>query len=116
VSKKKKIKVCRASGLPVQFDNIDKFKAESLEAYNKIVKKLGVDESQLMDQATSERFSRLMRRIEASLAKRHGNMELWEPITSQKAMMAAVKQFGPIMIAQDGSTGNLAYVIFDIEV
>ena len=41
---KKQVKVCRASGMPVQVENIEKYQTDFKNIYSKVMKKCGVNE------------------------------------------------------------------------
>ena len=126
----KKIKVCRSSGMPVNYENIERFEQDYKQAFDKIVSKIFKEKKIVEPDSEKEaavalsrlnqddhvRMERLLNRVERSLKQKYPNVEYWDLLKSKKAMKEAVQQHGPIMLAIDGETNDLAYVIFDTEI
>lgn len=110
---KRMIKVCRASGMPVDIKDMDRYHEHYQKLYDKVMAKYKIDESKAMDQALSEKLNKLFLRLQKGLGKKYPNIRYWNFIETKLQWRMKVKQHGPIAIAQDSDTGDIAYVILD---
>jgi hypothetical protein len=115
---KPKVKVCRASGLPVQIENLNNFQNEMRAAYDKILLREGInlDKPLMMEKEQAERMQRLLDRVERILRRKYPNIEYWYNIREPEVWKHLVEKHGPIMIAKDSETGELVYVIYDVQI
>lgn len=113
----KKIKVCRSSGMPVKIESLEAFSDDWKKLYDKVMVRFGLDPEhpKQLDEATAKRVSSLLDKCEKRLLKKYPNSEHWNLMQTQAEMEAAVKQYGPIMLAMDSETNQLAYVIYDTQ-
>ena len=110
----KKVKVVRASGMPVQLDNMANFSNEFRSAYDKVVLKVLGAMDKAPDDEQAQRMAKLLQRIENSLKAKYPAEESWDIVTEKEHWEQLVADFGPIMMSRDGS-GSLTYVIYDLE-
>jgi predicted ATP-binding protein involved in virulence len=109
-----KVKVVRASGMPVQLDNMANFSKEFREAYDKVVLKVLGAMDKAPDDEQARRMSKMLQRIESSLHKKYPVEETWDIVTEKSEWEDLVASFGPIMMSRDAD-GSLTYVIYDLE-
>lgn len=109
----KKIKVCRASGLPVLQEHHEEYKEAYRTLYDKIMKRLSMTETSIPDQAIMARFDKLLARSSRLLLRNFPTVSEWPLLTSKKETKRLIREHGPIAIAIDGETSDLAYVILD---
>ena len=108
------VKVVRASGMPVQLDNMANFSNEFRQAYDKVVLKVLGDMNKAPDDEEAKRMAKLLQRIEQGLYKKYPVEESWDIVVEKSHWENLVADFGPIMMSRDGD-GNLTYVIYDLE-
>jgi hypothetical protein len=112
---KMKLRVCRASGMPVQIDHIEKFQSEYRTAYDKILDKFHTAQTKAIDAQLSQRMTRLLARVEKSLHRKYPNASEWDFMSDTESWSAKVTEYGPIALAQNRDTKELTYVILDVE-
>jgi hypothetical protein len=111
-----KVKVCRASGMPVKFESIELYRKEFQALYDKVMVRFGLDSEtpRMLTEDESKRIQYLLERCDKRLLKKYPNMEEW-PIPADANQWAdLVAQHGPIMVAKTEDTGETSLVIFDI--
>ncbi len=97
----------RASGLPVNPENLDKYHEEFRIEYDKIDKEYGIGEkSQMMEPLEA---------LEKKLLKKYPNVETWNFAKTQKQWKEMVEEYGPVAVALDQDTGKPVYVIMDVD-
>lgn len=108
-----KIKVCRASGLPIEVSHIEDYDKEFKQVYDKVITKLGLLENMPLTEEQSIRSNKLLTRVQKSLLKKYPVVGEWSLLASSEAWAEKVKQVGPIAVAIDSSTSEIAYIILD---
>lgn len=109
-------KVCRASGMPVQLDHIEKFQDEYRILYDKILNKFHDGQNKFIDAAMSQRMNRLLSRLEKRLHLKYPNTADWSFLTTPEAWAAKIVEVNaPIALAKARDTNELTYVILDTE-
>lgn len=112
-----KIKVVRASGQPVLLENLEKWRNDYRAAYDKILRKAGMDPEnpkKILEREEAEKMQALLERYERTLYRKYPKEEFWQPITEEKEWLETVSKYGPIMLGRDSSTNRLVYVIYDL--
>jgi len=107
-----KIQICRASGLPVKFSDIEAFNEASRQLYDK-VKMHVVGDRNLLNELESERMNRLLTRLGKRVLQ---SFKLVEDLTvngTKKSWLELVSEHGPIALAKNSETGALTAVIMD---
>jgi hypothetical protein len=112
-----RIKVLRASGMPVEYEHAQAFQEEMRQVYDKILLREGIDSEKPMalEEEQAKRMQRLLDRVERILRKKYPVVSEWPIIGSKRKMKELVSKHGPIMIANDSETGQPIYVIYDLE-
>lgn len=109
----RKVKVQRASGYPVNLEDIEKYQQEYREIYDKVCKKLGIDDKTMPTEEQAERCERLITRATKMMARKYPNIREWDFIASKKEWKEKIKTHGPIALALDLEGKDLVYVIMD---
>ena len=111
-----KIKVVRASGMPVQTENYKKFNEEMKELYDKVMAKVGIDMNKpsYITEEQGNRSNKLLTRLNDYLLKKYPAEERWEPIKTTEQWRELVEEHGVIMISKDEGD-SITYVIYDLE-
>jgi hypothetical protein len=112
----KKLTVYRASGLPVNAENVELFTAAHRAFYDKVVGKYMPNQNKIPDQLVAERVEKILKRYEARLFRKYPSTEQWPLLKSNLAWKRKIKELGfPIGVAQNADNGELVYVILDTE-
>lgn len=113
-----KVKVCRASGMPVKFESIDLYRAEFQTLYDKVLVRFGLDAAKprMLEEDEAKRMNWLLERCDRRLLKKYPNMEEWDLPTDANTWSELVAKHGPIMVAKIEDTGETSLVIFDIQI
>lgn len=112
----KKLTVYRASGLPVNPDNIELFTAAHRAFYDKVVEKYMPDPTKIPDEATAKKAEALIKKYEARLFKKYPNTEQWPLLKSNLSWKRKIKETGyPISLAVNAENSELVYVIMDVQ-
>lgn len=107
------VKVCRASGLPIQMEHIEAYDKEFKAVYDKVIAKLGLIENMPLTEEQSVRSNKLLTRVQKSLLRKYPVVGEWPFLATAEAWVEKVKQVGPITCAINSETQQLAYVIMD---
>jgi hypothetical protein len=116
--KKKKIsghlvKVCRASGMPVDIKNIDRYKEDYGKIYDKLMLKYKLTDTTIITPELSQKLDKILLRVQRILSARYPNIGYWKQIQNKLQWRIKVKQHGPIAVARDMESGDIVYVILD---
>lgn len=112
---KNQIKVCRASGLPVNLKDQDLYKEHYQRLYDRVMAKYKIGETDILSPEFSQKLEKLFLRIQRILGKKYPNIRYWNYISSKLQWRMKVKEHGPITIAQDRETKDIVYVILDVD-
>lgn len=112
---KRMIKVCRASGLPVDIRDIDGYKNHYQKLYDRVMAKYKINENDILSPEFSQKLEKLFLRIQKGLGKKYPNVRYWNFIASKLQWRMKVKEHGPISVAQDRETKDIVYVILDVD-
>ena len=109
-----KLQICRASGLPVKVADIDAYNEAHRVLYDKVkTKVLGTKE--LMNNEEATRMQKLLNRLAPRVLKSFKLVEEINVSNSKKAWLELVAQHGPIAMAKNSQTNDLALIIMDAE-
>jgi hypothetical protein len=108
-----KIKVLRQSGQPVRLEFMQAIQAAENEAYDKVIAKFKIANTMIMDADLSVRTTRLLQRISRSISKRYPAHDEWSLPVSPEEWSEVTKQYGPVAVGLEGTTGELFMVILD---
>lgn len=113
-----KVKVCRASGMPVKIESIALYRQEYQVLYDKVMRRFGLDAEvpKLLGPDEAKRINWLLERCDKRLLKKYPNMEEWALPTNANEWADLIAQHGPIMVAKTEDTGETSLVIFDIQI
>ena len=109
-----KIQICRASGLPIKESEIAAFNESHRQLYDKVKTKV-LGTGTLMTSKEAARMQALLNRLAPKVLKAYTLVETITVSNSKKAWLELVAQHGPIALAKNGLTGDLAAVIMDSE-
>lgn len=109
------VKVYRASGQPVKVENIEMYHKEAARIYDAVLAKNNVSNTNVMDQAQSEYLTKLFTRIDKILLKKYPTTDEWPLMSEPSEMVKAVETYGPVAMAKNQETGELVYVILDVQ-
>lgn len=99
-----KVKTVRASGLPVDEEQYNAYKAEWTDIVDKARDKCGFD---------MLRMQKLLARIENILNKRYTLIDEWEYEVSETEWVRRIEKYGNIMSAITKEDKSLVYIIMD---
>ena len=109
----KKIKVVRASGLPIDEENLKAYKNEWRDLVDKATLKCRVKNEYKKSVIEPIRMNKLLDRLEKILAKKYELIGEWEATTSQKKWRERVEKYGNITIAAARDSKEVIYIIMD---
>lgn len=110
------IKICRASGQPVNQAHLELFQNEYRSLYDRVLDKcVPKKKERLMDAKDADRIDRLLMRLERALYKKYPNVEHIPCPTTNADWEALVRQYGPVALAIDSEIDKLALVIMDAQ-
>lgn len=107
-----KLEICRVSGLPVKIADIDAYNAEFSAVYDRVQKKLGINDGTALSQEMAGRMNRLLTRIQRTLLRKFPVVEQIEYPKSARAWKKMLEQYGALALARTQSN-KLAVVILD---
>jgi len=110
-----KVTLVRASGRPVNIDNIQAYEQEFRTQYDKVLAHVGVNEQSIMNEDTGTRINKLLNRIQKILLKKYPVQEEVQLPKSQRAWSKLVAQVGPVAVATRLDKAGVALVIMDAE-
>lgn len=109
-----KVKVMRASGHPIKLSEIEAYKQDWRELYDRVQRKCQVGEDAAGFKSVDIlRMQKLLARVEQSLMKKYNRVEEWDLLDSPKAMSDKIDEFGNIMLTKRADSDELLYVILD---
>lgn len=107
-----KLKICRASGLPVRFEDIEAYNEAHRNLYDKV--KLHVlGNGELMSQSEANRMNKLLTRLAPKVLSSFKLIDTIETKGTKASWLELVAQHGPIALAKNAETGELTAVIMD---
>ncbi len=111
-----KLKVYRASGMPVLDGNIEKFTAEYNAFYDKAQAKYLPSTGKLPTAAEAEPLQKLLKKFEKRLKRKYPETDDWDLLKTKKQWVQKIKELQfPIALAVNPETNDLMYVILDVE-
>lgn len=109
------VQICRASGRPVNMENIEKYETEFKALYDKAMLKVGINEKSLINEETGVRINKLLNRLQRILLRKYPTTEDMALPTTEQAWLDLVKQKGPIAIASRTDKQGVALVVMDAD-
>jgi hypothetical protein len=107
-----KLQICRASGLPVKYEDIEAYKEAHRLLYDKIkVHVLG--DGELMTQEEANRMNRLLDRLTKKALARFKVIDTLETKGTVKSWLELIEKHGPIALAKNAETGSLVAILMD---
>lgn len=111
-----KLKVYRASGMPVLDGNIEKFTLEYNAFYDKAQQKYLPNNGKLPTAEEVEPLQKLLKKYEKRLGRKYPLTDDWDLLKTKKQWTAKIKEMQfPIALAVSPETNELIYVIMDVE-
>jgi len=109
-----KVKVMRASGHPIDTKDIEAYKQDWRELFDKVEKKCEKGKNAQGQPAKDMfRMQKLLARCEQILMKRYNRVGEWDLLTTPEQMSEKIDKFGNLMITKRRDSGDLLYVILD---
>ena len=109
-----KVKVMRASGHPLDLEDIEAYKQDWRDLFDKVQDKCAIGENANGDQNQQMfRMQKLLARCERILLNRYNRVGEWEFISSPEQATALMEEHGNIMLTRRRDSGELLYVILD---
>lgn len=111
-----KLKVYRASGMPVLDGNIEKFTAEYNVFYDKAQKKYLPNTGKLPTEEEVKPLQEVLKKYQKRLERKYPVTDDWELLKTKKQWVDKIKELQfPIALAVNPETNDLMYVILDVE-
>jgi hypothetical protein len=101
-----KIKAFRYSGHPVKVEELELFKKEWKEIFDRAHKKCGKD---------MLRMQKLLSRVESILGNKYKTIEEWDILETVEQWKEKMDLYGNIMVTSHRDTGEILYCIRDEE-
>ena len=107
-----KVQICRASGLPVKFSDIEAYNEAHRALYDRVkVHVLGTNE--LMSAEESARMNKLLSRLAPKTLTAFKTIDTINIKGTKASFLELVAEHGPIAIAKNSQTNDLALIIMD---
>lgn len=107
-----KIQICRASGLPVKFEDIQAYNEAHRQLYDKVANHV-LGENRLMTQEEANRMNKLLTRLVERTLPKFKTVDTIDVSGTKKSWLDLVAQHGPIALAKNSETNQLAAIIMD---
>lgn len=109
-----KVKVIRSSGHPIDTADIEAYKQDWKELFDKVQDKckVGIDGTGSAS-VDMFRMQKLLARTEQILMKRYNRVAEWDFISTPEQAKQVMEQYGNIMLTKRADSGDLLYVILD---
>jgi len=109
-----KVKVMRASGHPIELEDIEAYKEAWKLLFDKVQRKCSLGENANGDQAQNMfRMQKLLARCEQILMKQYNRVGEWDFITTPEQAVEIMEKHGNIMLTRRQDSGEPLYVILD---
>lgn len=110
-----RVRMARASGDPIAPEHIELYKAEYSRIFDKVLAHCGCDEKTAFTNEQADRVNKLLGRCERIIRARYPTVRIvkWMPYMKLRQLMR--RMGAPILITEEAHSGNLAYIIMDVE-
>lgn len=109
-----KVKVIRSSGHPIELEDIEAYKQEWRELYDKAQDRYTVGRAATGDRAVDTLgLSKLLDRCERILQAKYNRIAEWDFLDTPEKLLEKMEQHGNLMITRRADNQELLYVILD---
>lgn len=109
-----KVKVIRSSGHPIDTAEIEAYKQDWKELFDKVQEKCKVGTNGIGSASVDMlRMQKLLARTEQILMNRYNRVAEWDFIETPEQAKELTDKYGNIMITRRADSGELLYVILD---
>jgi len=109
-----KVKVMRSSGHPIDEADIEAYKQEWRELYDRVQDKCALGKDATGSSSVDMfRMQKLLARVEQSLMAKYNRVAEWDFIDTPEKALELMEQYGNIMLTRRADSGDLLYVILD---
>jgi hypothetical protein len=110
-----KVQICRASGLPVKYEDIPKYQEAQRVLYDKVKLHVLGEENTPLTMQEAERMQKLLTRLEKQAIKKFKTIDYISLKGTKASWLELVATHGPITLAKNSDTGELAVIIMDVD-
>jgi hypothetical protein len=109
-----KVKVMRASGHPLLLEDIEAYKEDFRQLFDKVQDKCTLGLNANDDPSVAMlRMQKLLARCESILMKKYNRVGEWDFIATPEKAVELMEEHGNIMLSRRRDSGELLYVILD---
>lgn len=109
------VQICRASGRPVNWDNVAAYEQEFRMLYDKALAHVGVNEKSIINEDVGTRLNKLLNRLQRILLVKYPTTEERGLPTTDAEWLDLVKQHGPVAVCSRTDKQGIALVIMDAD-